>query len=61
MERIKLWDSMYALASDVEVPWLVGENFNVIVDEKEKFERLPVLMNRLNDLGTALALVTCLM
>nr|XP_016502283.1 PREDICTED: uncharacterized protein LOC107820507 [Nicotiana tabacum] len=34
--RIELWDSMYHLASDMESPWLVGGDFNVILSEEEK-------------------------
>ncbi|XP_070023012.1 uncharacterized protein [Nicotiana sylvestris] len=42
IERIELWDSLYAMASDMTVPWLVGGDFNVIWDEEEKFGGLPV-------------------
>ncbi|XP_075109128.1 uncharacterized protein LOC142180921 [Nicotiana tabacum] len=41
-ERIELWDTLYAMASDMTVPWLVGGDFNVIWDEEEKYGGLPV-------------------
>ncbi|XP_075084879.1 uncharacterized protein LOC142168117 [Nicotiana tabacum] len=49
IERIELWDSMYAIARDMSVPWLIGGDFNVIWDEEEKFGRLPVSLNEIDD------------
>ncbi|XP_019241016.1 PREDICTED: uncharacterized protein LOC109221004 [Nicotiana attenuata] len=49
IERIELWDSLYYLASDMSIPWLVGGDFNVILDEEEKFGGLPVSLNEIND------------
>ncbi|XP_070035176.1 uncharacterized protein [Nicotiana tomentosiformis] len=43
MERLDLWDHLYYLASDMELPWLVGWNFNVLLHEDEKIGGLPVL------------------
>ncbi|XP_075099236.1 uncharacterized protein LOC142176074 [Nicotiana tabacum] len=48
-ERIELWDSLYAFARDMDRPWLVGGDFNVIWDEEEKFGGLPVHMNKVLD------------
>ncbi|XP_060216653.1 uncharacterized protein LOC132644112 [Lycium barbarum] len=44
-ERIELWESLYHLASDMTLPWLVGGNFNVIIHEEDKYGRLPVTLN----------------
>ncbi|XP_060202217.1 uncharacterized protein LOC132630676 [Lycium barbarum] len=44
-ERIELWESLYHLASDMTLPWLVGGDFNVIVHEEEKYGGLPVTLN----------------
>ncbi|XP_075088118.1 uncharacterized protein LOC107829005 [Nicotiana tabacum] len=49
IERIELWDSLYAMARDMEAPWLVGGDFNVIWDEEEKFGGLPVSLNEIDD------------
>ncbi|XP_075080475.1 uncharacterized protein LOC107786790 [Nicotiana tabacum] len=49
IERIELWNSLYAMASDMTVPWLVGGDFNVIWDEEEKFGGLPVSLNEVDD------------
>ncbi|XP_019242042.1 PREDICTED: uncharacterized protein LOC109222093, partial [Nicotiana attenuata] len=49
IERIELWDSLYAMASDMTSPWLVGGDFNVIWDEEEKFGGLPVSINEVDD------------
>ncbi|XP_070005670.1 uncharacterized protein [Nicotiana sylvestris] len=37
------------MASDMNVPWLIGGNFNVIWDEEEKFGGLPVSLNEVDD------------
>ncbi|XP_075083347.1 uncharacterized protein LOC142167090 [Nicotiana tabacum] len=42
IERLDLWDHLYYLASDMELPWLVGGDFNVILQEYEKIGGLPV-------------------
>nr|XP_016462131.1 PREDICTED: uncharacterized protein LOC107785362 [Nicotiana tabacum] len=42
LERLELWDYLYYLASDMDMPWLVGSDFNVILYEHEKIGRLPV-------------------
>ncbi|XP_075076870.1 uncharacterized protein LOC142163479 [Nicotiana tabacum] len=49
IERIELWDSLYAIAADMDIPWPVGGDFNVIWDEDEKFGGLPVTLNEVND------------
>ncbi|XP_009790176.1 uncharacterized protein LOC107776673 [Nicotiana tabacum] len=51
IERIELWDTLYALASDMTKPWIVGGDFNVIWDEEEKFGGLPVPLNEVDDFG----------
>ncbi|XP_060182971.1 uncharacterized protein LOC132612916 [Lycium barbarum] len=42
LERISLWDNLYNLDDQMEVPWLVGGDFNVIIHEDEKIGGLPV-------------------
>nr|XP_016477413.1 PREDICTED: uncharacterized protein LOC107798896 [Nicotiana tabacum] len=42
MKRLELWDHLYYLASDMELSWLVGGDFNVVLHEDEKIGRLPV-------------------
>ncbi|XP_075097952.1 uncharacterized protein LOC142175266 [Nicotiana tabacum] len=42
LERLELWDNLYYLASDMDLPWVVGGNFNVILNEEEKRGGLPV-------------------
>nr|XP_016446298.1 PREDICTED: uncharacterized protein LOC107771452 [Nicotiana tabacum] len=49
IERIELWDSLYAMARDMNAPWLVGGDFNVIWDEEEKFGGLLVSLNEIDD------------
>ncbi|XP_019248638.1 PREDICTED: uncharacterized protein LOC109227900 [Nicotiana attenuata] len=48
-ERIELWDLMYHLASDMESPWLVGGDFNVILSEEEKCGGLPIYLSEVED------------
>lgn len=49
IERIELWDTLYALASDMSSPWLVGGDFNVIWDEEKKFGGIPVSLNEVDN------------
>lgn len=35
-------DSLYYLASDMELSWLVGDYFKVVTNKKKKIEGLPV-------------------
>ncbi|XP_019256428.1 PREDICTED: uncharacterized protein LOC109234834 [Nicotiana attenuata] len=42
LERLELWDNLYYMESDMELPWLVGGDFNVILHEDEKIGGLPV-------------------
>nr|XP_009774912.1 PREDICTED: uncharacterized protein LOC104224892 [Nicotiana sylvestris] len=49
IERIELWDSLYALSNDMTLPWLVGGDFNVIWDEEDKFGGLSVHINEVYD------------
>ncbi|XP_075100762.1 uncharacterized protein LOC142176621 [Nicotiana tabacum] len=42
LERLELWDNLYYLASDMELPWLIGSNFNVVLGQEEKIGGLPV-------------------
>nr|XP_016476430.1 PREDICTED: uncharacterized protein LOC107798019 [Nicotiana tabacum] len=48
-ERIELWDTLYGMASDMTVPWLVGGNFNVIWDEEDKYGGLLVSLIEVDD------------
>ncbi|XP_060170592.1 uncharacterized protein LOC132601529 [Lycium barbarum] len=43
VERMQLWDSLYFLASNMTSPWLIGGDFNVILNEEEKIGGLAVL------------------
>ncbi|XP_075077182.1 uncharacterized protein LOC142163928 [Nicotiana tabacum] len=49
IERIELCDSLYHLASDMMVPWLVGDGFNVIISEEEKYGGRPVYLREVED------------
>ncbi|XP_070053323.1 uncharacterized protein [Nicotiana tomentosiformis] len=42
LERLELWDYLYYLTSDMDMPWVVGGDFNVILHEHEKIGGLPV-------------------
>ncbi|XP_060190636.1 uncharacterized protein LOC132619893 [Lycium barbarum] len=49
LERISLWDSLYSLADHLDLPWLVGDDFNVIMNEDEKIGGLPVFPDEYED------------
>ncbi|XP_070046818.1 uncharacterized protein [Nicotiana tomentosiformis] len=42
LERLELWDNLYCLASDMEFPWMVGGDFNMLLHEDEKIGGRPV-------------------
>ncbi|XP_016549177.2 uncharacterized protein LOC107848993 [Capsicum annuum] len=48
-EWVSLWDSLYLLGSGMTDPWLATGNFNVIVDEEEKYGGLPVSISEVED------------
>lgn len=41
-ERLLLWDDIYQLAANMNTPWLVGGDFNAILNEEEKLGGLPI-------------------
>ncbi|XP_059284863.1 uncharacterized protein LOC132038161 [Lycium ferocissimum] len=49
VERLELWDNMYNLASTIELPWMVGGDFNVIISKDEKLGILPVTLVECED------------
>ncbi|XP_060177821.1 uncharacterized protein LOC132607756 [Lycium barbarum] len=49
LERLSLWDIMYCLADGMTTPWLIGGDFNVILNEEEKIGGLPVLPQEYED------------
>ncbi|XP_060216592.1 uncharacterized protein LOC132644060 [Lycium barbarum] len=48
-DRLELWDSIYNLANTVTIPWIVGGDFNVVLNQEEKIGGLPVDMNNAED------------
>nr|XP_009624556.1 uncharacterized protein LOC104115591 [Nicotiana tomentosiformis] len=49
LERLELWDNLYNIANDMELPWVVGGDFNVILSEEEKIGGLPVYPSEYED------------
>lgn len=49
IERIEIWDFLYHLASDMELPWLVTVDFNIILSKEEKYEGLTVYLSEVHD------------
>lgn len=52
---MQLWESLYDVASDIQVPCLVGGDFNVITNDEEKLGGLPVSEGE--KLSSAIALI----
>ncbi|XP_070040911.1 uncharacterized protein [Nicotiana tomentosiformis] len=42
LDKLELWDSLYYFSSDMELPWVVGGDFNVILNEEDKIGGLLV-------------------
>ncbi|XP_060170771.1 uncharacterized protein LOC132601723 [Lycium barbarum] len=49
MEILALWNSLYVLADGMVALWLIGGDFNVILNEEEKIGGLPVLPSEYED------------
>ncbi|XP_070034553.1 uncharacterized protein [Nicotiana tomentosiformis] len=49
LERLELWDNLYNIANDMELPWVVGGDFNVISSEEEKIGGLLVYPSEYED------------
>ncbi|XP_009601161.2 uncharacterized protein [Nicotiana tomentosiformis] len=56
LERLKLWDNLYNLANDMEMPWVVGGDFNVILSEEENIGGLPVYPPEYEDFASCVNL-----
>lgn len=48
-QRIDLWNDIYGICNSMSLPWLVGGDFNVIIDAEEKIEGLPVYPQEYKD------------
>ncbi|XP_060181187.1 uncharacterized protein LOC132610801 [Lycium barbarum] len=48
-KRLLHWDNIYSFSSNMTFPWLIGGDFNVIMNEEEKIGGLPVYPNEYED------------
>ncbi|XP_060170365.1 uncharacterized protein LOC132601283 [Lycium barbarum] len=48
-ERLVLWDNLYQLANSMNLPWMVGGDFNVILSDEEKLGGLLVTLVECED------------
>ncbi|XP_070046820.1 uncharacterized protein [Nicotiana tomentosiformis] len=49
LDRLELWDNLYYLAVDMELPWVIGGNFNMVLHDDEKIGGLPVYPREVED------------
>ncbi|XP_059315805.1 uncharacterized protein LOC132066520 [Lycium ferocissimum] len=49
VERLQLWDNIYSLANGMSLPWMIGGDFNVVLNEEEKIGGIPVLAQDIED------------
>ncbi|XP_015169505.1 uncharacterized protein [Solanum tuberosum] len=49
LERLELWEQLEEIAENFTIPWLVGGNFNTIMDEAEKLGGLLVTQTEIVD------------
>ncbi|KAH0639411.1 hypothetical protein KY285_035997 [Solanum tuberosum] len=43
MQRLNLWEDLYQVAYAIDRPWLIGGNFNIVLNVEEKIGGLPIL------------------
>ncbi|KAH0713632.1 hypothetical protein KY289_009591 [Solanum tuberosum] len=49
LDRLELWEDLELMANNTDCPWLVGGDFNTIMDESEKLGGLPVTQSEVED------------
>lgn len=49
MERLELWDDIYNLGQNIKLSWIVGGDFNEVMNEEEKIEGLLAYPNDYED------------
>lgn len=49
LERLELWEDLEQVACNTSISWLVGSDFNVILDDSEKLGGLPVTQQEILD------------
>ncbi|XP_049372647.1 uncharacterized protein LOC125837601 [Solanum verrucosum] len=49
LERLSLWDDIYLLSHNMRLPWLVGGDFNVILNDEKKIGGHPVYPQEYED------------
>lgn len=49
IKRLELWEELECLANDLQISWLVGGDFNVILDDFEKLGELPATQMEITD------------
>ncbi|KAH0642755.1 hypothetical protein KY289_033729 [Solanum tuberosum] len=57
LERLELWEQLEEIAENSTISWLVGGDFNTIMDEDEKLGGLPVTQMEIADLCNVQMLV----
>ncbi|XP_059306407.1 uncharacterized protein LOC132057830 [Lycium ferocissimum] len=51
VERLQLWEDIYHVAASINLSWLVGGDFNVVLHEEEKIRGNPVQLQDYEDLA----------
>lgn len=49
LERLSLWEDIYSLSMNMNLPWLIEGNFNIILSGEEKIEGLSVYPQEYED------------
>lgn len=49
IERLALWDDIYSMYHNIRVSWMVGGDFNVIINKEKEIGGLSVYPNEYKD------------
>ncbi|XP_049396567.1 uncharacterized protein LOC125860610 [Solanum stenotomum] len=52
MERLELWEELESIAENVRCPWVIGGDFNVILNEEERLGGLEFTINEAIDFAS---------
>lgn len=57
VERLKLWEELQSVIPSGDIPWIIGGDFNVILNENEKLGGLG--FDQHEALGFAMLIISC--
>lgn len=48
-QRLELWENTHSIANDLNIPWIIGGDINVVLNGAEKIWGLPMVLEDVED------------